>query len=100
MLTEDMNNKIFFENKGQTRKLIIRGISVHDDGEYTCSLGDQECTAEINVIGILYFEANNSTKIDYKIASTILARIMYSLLKNKIIIIINLVVFITLYFHF
>lgn len=55
MLTKDMNNKIFFENKGQTRKLVIRSISVHDDGEYTCSLGDQECTAEVNVIGILYF---------------------------------------------
>jgi len=54
MLTEGMNNKVFFEKEGQTRKLIIRSISVHDDGEYTCSLGDQECTAEINVIGMCY----------------------------------------------
>lgn len=52
MLTDGMNNKVFFEKEGQTRKLIIRSISVHDDGEYTCSLGEQECTAEINVIGI------------------------------------------------
>lgn len=55
MLTEGINNKVFFEKDGQTRKLIIRSISVHDDGEYTCSLGDQECTAEINVIGIYKF---------------------------------------------
>jgi len=54
MLTDGMKNKIFFEKDGQTRKLIIRSISVHDDGEYTCSLGEQECTAEINVIGIYY----------------------------------------------
>jgi len=49
---DGMKNKVFFEKEGQTRKLIIRSISVHDDGEYTCSLGEQECTAEINVIGI------------------------------------------------
>jgi len=54
MLTDGMNNKVFFEKEGQTRKLIIRSISVHDDGEYTCSLGEQECTAEINVIGMYY----------------------------------------------
>jgi len=46
-----MKNKVFFEKEGHTRKLVIRSISVHDDGEYTCSLGDQECTAEVNVIG-------------------------------------------------
>lgn len=51
-LTDGMKSKVSFEKEGQTRKLIIRGISVHDDGEYTCSLGDEECTAEINVIGI------------------------------------------------
>lgn len=53
MLTDGLKDKVFFEKEGQTRKLIIRSISVHDDGEYTCSLGDQECTAEINVIGRL-----------------------------------------------
>lgn len=52
MLTDGKNDKVFFEKEGQTRKLLVRNISVHDDGEYTCSLGDQECTAEINVIGI------------------------------------------------
>lgn len=52
MLTNGLNNKVYFEKEGQIRKLIIRSISVHDDGEYTCSLGDQECTSEINVIGI------------------------------------------------
>lgn len=52
ILTDGMKSKVIFEKEGQTRKLIIRGISVHDDGEYTCSLGDEECTAEINVIGI------------------------------------------------
>lgn len=39
------------QNEGHTRKLLIRNISVHDDGEYTCSLGDQESTAEVTVVG-------------------------------------------------
>lgn len=61
MLTNGFKNKVYFEKDGQIRKLIIRSISVHDDGEYTCSLGDQECTAEINVIG------NHQIQIKYLI---------------------------------
>lgn len=39
------------QKEGHLRKLLIRNISVHDDGEYTCSLGDQESTAEVTVVG-------------------------------------------------
>jgi Immunoglobulin I-set domain len=35
---------------GRQRKLLIRNISVHDEGEYTCALAEQECTAEVTVI--------------------------------------------------
>ena len=39
-----------FITKGHERFLIIRSATVHDEGEYTCSLGEQECTAELVVI--------------------------------------------------
>lgn len=45
------NDRIQFVVDGQNRKLIIRELSVHDEGEYTCVLGDNECTAELAVIG-------------------------------------------------
>lgn len=36
---------------GKIRKLIIRQTSIHDEGEYTCKLDDeQECSAELTVI--------------------------------------------------
>ena len=44
------NDKIKFVKDGKSRKLLIRSTSVHDEGEYTCLLGDNECTAEITVI--------------------------------------------------
>jgi len=45
------SKKFEVQKEGPVRKLLIRNISVHDDGEYTCSLGDQESTAEITVVG-------------------------------------------------
>lgn len=36
---------------GNFRKLIITSSTVNDEGEYTCVLGDQECTVELVVIG-------------------------------------------------
>lgn len=36
--------------QGLLRKLIIRSASIHDEGEFKCILGDQECVAEVNVV--------------------------------------------------
>uniref|UniRef100_A0ABL0EK17 Titin n=1 Tax=Rhodnius prolixus TaxID=13249 RepID=A0ABL0EK17_RHOPR len=47
---EPSPGKIEMEKQGPLRKLFIRSTSVHDEGEYTCVLGDQECTAEVTVI--------------------------------------------------
>ncbi|XP_026687375.1 titin-like [Diaphorina citri] len=44
------SKKVTIEKKGTIRKLLIRNISVHDEGEYTCSLPDQETSAELNVV--------------------------------------------------
>lgn len=46
---EEDKKKVTFVNKGRTRKLLIREASVHDEGEYTCVLADQECSAEVTV---------------------------------------------------
>lgn len=50
---KETKEKVVFEKKGGVRRLLIRSTSVHDEGEYTCSLGDQECSAEVTVIGKL-----------------------------------------------
>lgn len=47
---KEIKNKIKFVKEGKVRKLIIRSTSVHDEGEYTCVLNDQECSAEVTVI--------------------------------------------------
>lgn len=50
-VTPDTNPKVELVKEGKTRKLILRSASVHDEGEYTCVLNeDQECKAELYVI--------------------------------------------------
>ncbi|KAK8746935.1 hypothetical protein OTU49_016904 [Cherax quadricarinatus] len=36
-------------SEGKTRKLVLMEATLSDEGEYTCVLGDQECTAELTV---------------------------------------------------
>ncbi|KAG6458522.1 hypothetical protein O3G_MSEX010918, partial [Manduca sexta] len=43
-------NKYELEKRGSIRKLYIRNTSVHDEGEYTCILRDDACTAEVTVV--------------------------------------------------
>lgn len=43
-------NKYEVEKRGNVRKLLIRNTSVHDEGEYTCILRDDACTAEVTVV--------------------------------------------------
>jgi Immunoglobulin I-set domain len=45
------DDRFDFEKEGNIHKLLIRAVSVHDEGEYTCALGEQECTAEVTVVG-------------------------------------------------
>lgn len=45
--------KIEFIKEGTIRQLLIRSTSIQDEGEYTCKLVDQECTAEVTVVGRL-----------------------------------------------
>lgn len=42
--------KVEFVKDGKVRKLVLKTATVHDDGEYTCVLNDQESTSELNVI--------------------------------------------------
>ncbi|GBN94600.1 Titin, partial [Araneus ventricosus] len=43
-------DRIKIVEDGCTRKLIIEDSTVNDEGEYTCVLGEKECTAELVVI--------------------------------------------------
>lgn len=45
-----INTKYVFEKQGTVRKLLIRNSSVHDEGEYTCTVGENECSAEVTVV--------------------------------------------------
>lgn len=53
---EPLSDKIEFIKEGPIRKLLIRSTSIQDEGEYTCTLVDQKCTAELIVVGRFYFE--------------------------------------------
>lgn len=44
------SKKYTTEQQGTIRKLLIRSTSVHDEGEYTCSVDDHECSAEVTVV--------------------------------------------------
>ncbi|ETN62157.1 myosin light chain kinase [Anopheles darlingi] len=46
----ETTGKYEFSKKGKSRVLYVRNTSVHDEGEYTCALADQECSAEVSVI--------------------------------------------------
>lgn len=48
-LTEE-NKNLKFVKEGTVRKLFIRQTSLHDEGEYTCALKDDECTAEVIIV--------------------------------------------------
>ena len=36
-------------SEGNVRKLILKSSTLSDEGEYTCVLGELECTAELGV---------------------------------------------------
>ena len=38
------------EKKGKKHSLIIEKATVHHEGEYVCSVGDQECSCEVSVV--------------------------------------------------
>lgn len=43
-------NKTDFIKDGKVRRLLIKLASVSDEGEYTCQLAEEACTADVNVI--------------------------------------------------
>lgn len=68
MPLEPTPGKIEIEKTGSVHKLFIRSTSVHDEGEYTCQLGDEECSAEVTVIGKLQKSGlNDRASASYKV---------------------------------
>ncbi|CAH1113157.1 unnamed protein product [Psylliodes chrysocephalus] len=47
---DDTDEKFETERFGGVRRLLIRTTSIHDEGEYSCKLVDQECRADVTVI--------------------------------------------------
>lgn len=47
---KEQPDKIVFVKDGKVRKVLIKSSSVSDEGEYTCQLAEEACTAEVSVI--------------------------------------------------
>ena len=47
---KETDTKYVIEKERGVRKLLIRSTSIHDEGEYSCTLLDQESKAEVTVI--------------------------------------------------
>ncbi|CAG9840238.1 unnamed protein product, partial [Diabrotica balteata] len=47
---KETEDKFDTEKYGGLRRLLIRSTSIHDEGEYSCKLVDEECRADVTVI--------------------------------------------------
>lgn len=47
---DEADDKYIIEKDKGIRKLLIRSTSIHDEGEYICTLLDEECKADVTVI--------------------------------------------------
>lgn len=47
---EPDDEKYVVESEGGIRRLVIRNVTIHDEGEYSCTLLDEEYAAEMTVI--------------------------------------------------
>lgn len=43
-------NKFEMVKKGKVHQLVVKDVTVYDEGEYTCVLADQECSGDVVVI--------------------------------------------------
>ena len=50
----DKNNSDYtFKSAGKKHSLIINNSTVHHEGEFVVSVGEQECSCELTVVGML-----------------------------------------------
>lgn len=49
-ISSETHDRYKIIKEGLVRKLLIRSASIHDEAEFKCILGDQECAAEVNII--------------------------------------------------
>lgn len=40
-----------FKRVGRKHSIVIKNVTVHQEGEYIAAVGDQECSCELTVIG-------------------------------------------------
>ncbi|KAG5677714.1 hypothetical protein PVAND_007446 [Polypedilum vanderplanki] len=57
-------NKFEMIKNGKIHQLVVKEVTVYDEGEYTCVLADQECSGDVTVIELppkLLYELENIT---------------------------------------
>lgn len=57
-------NKFEMVKNGKVHQLIVKDVTVYDEGEYTCVLADQECSGDVTVIELpptLLYDLENIT---------------------------------------
>lgn len=57
-------NKFEMVKKGKVHQLVVKEVTVYDEGEYTCVLADQECSGDVTVIELpptLLYDLENIT---------------------------------------
>lgn len=45
----EQHKRFTLVSEGKIRKLVLKEATLSDEGEYTCALGEHECTAELTV---------------------------------------------------
>ena len=44
-----------FKSTGRKHSIVIKNATVHHEGEYVASVGEQECSCELTVIGKIFY---------------------------------------------
>ena len=45
------DSTVEFKSSGRKHSIVIKNATVHHEGEYVASVGDQECSCELTVVG-------------------------------------------------
>ena len=63
-ILSEADNHYEFKSAGRKHSIVIKNATVHHEGEYVASVGEQECSCELTVIGNNWFRPGvNFTKV-------------------------------------
>ena len=61
-ILSEADNHYEFKSAGRKHSIVIKNATVHHEGEYVASVGEQECSCELTVIGNWFRPGANPTK--------------------------------------